>query len=384
MVEKKITKKKPAKKKLVSSSLVKVPDTSDQLAVLLKDVGQLGFLSDKAEAVIVPSVFPGFNRASRVGGAPLQCMILLHGPSKGGKTAFAMGLVLSFQRAGHLVFYVDAEGTLDRKWFQQSGIRPELLPYDIPDTYEIAEQKIDKMIRNFIEGRKKKKIDPSQGLLIVIDSITKLAPESELAKAKEIGKGYPLRALMNAIWLDKLTPVVAKHPILFLMIAHEKKAIDSKNPKFPEYKAKGGDALTFDSSMVVRVDSSAKLKKKMKGKDRSIVIGQLHRGRVTKNKLGIVAEQFMFVMSNGKGPAPIGFDLAAEVLEEAKLREGIKCHLVRKSGAIWEYPLFPDGVVKGDGNCARYLRQNPPVLASIVAHLNKTAIDAVIKVEDDD
>ncbi len=379
---KKLPKKKPAKAKPKPVERSReIPDTSDQLAVLLKDVGDVKFLSTKEEASIVRTIFPGFNRASRVSGIPLNCMTLIHGPSKGGKTAFAMGMVLSFQQAGHLVFYIDAEGTLAKGWFEKCGGRPELLPYDVPDTYEQAVDRVNKLIKNFEKGREKGTIDKSQGLLIVVDSITKLTPEKELEKLGEVGKGYPLSALFNTVWLDKLTPKVTKLPIQFMMIAHEKRVLDSRSP-VPVYKAKGGDSLIYDPSMVVRIDSAKKLKRKVK--DGSVVIGQEHRGIVTKNKLGILAEQFVFVMSNGKGFCPIGFDLAREVMEEAKLRDGVKCHLTRKTGAVWHFPTFPDGKIKGDENCARFLGKNPDVLVQIVAHLDDTAIDAVVTVDDDD
>jgi hypothetical protein len=95
---KKIPKKKPAKRKpKLRLADREIPDTSDQLAVLLKDVDGVRFLSSKEEASIVRTIFPGFNRASRVGGIPLNCMTLVHGPSKGGKTAFAVGMLTTFQ-----------------------------------------------------------------------------------------------------------------------------------------------------------------------------------------------------------------------------------------------------------------------------------------------
>jgi hypothetical protein len=243
-------------------------------------------------------------------------------------------------------------------------------------------KRIDKLIKNFEKGREKGLFDESQGLLIVIDSITKLTPENELKKLGEIGKGYPLSALFNTVWLDKLTPRITKLPIQFMMIAHEKRELDSDS-RFKVFKPKGGDSLVFDASMVVRIDSAKMLKKKIADK-KYITIGQEHRGVVTKNKLGIMAEQFVFVMSNGKGAAPIGFDLVREVMREAELRDGVKCHLVRKTGAKWRFPTFPNGEIKGDDKCARFLQKNPQVLGEIVAHLDDTAIDAVVRVDDDD
>lgn len=362
---------------------VGIPDTSDQLSVLLHGVDGVSLLSDKIEQDVVSTIFPGFNRASRVAGAPLGRMILVSGPSRGGKTAFAGGIVKSFQIGGHLCHYEDAEGTLTEKWYAQCGINTKLLPYGIPETYEESVKRVDQLIKNFRKGRDKGTIDESQGLLIVIDSITKLAPKKELEKV-DVGKTFPLRALLNTIWLDKLTPIIVKLPILFMMIAHEKQVIDEKS-NFKMFKPKGGDALIFDSSMMVHVDKAKKLTvtRTKGGKKTSTMIGQQHRARVMKNKLGIVSEEFYFVMSNGKGSTPIGFDLAREVMHEARLRDGMNSPLVYRS-PLWKHKVFPGGQIKGEPKTAAFLRRNPEVLTSIVDALNATAIEAVVRVVDDE
>jgi len=390
-MKKKIPKKKvrPVAVQVGDTVMTTMPDTSEQLAVLLDGVKDVGLLSDKVEQDVVQTIFTGFNRASRVAGAPLGCMVLVHGPSRGGKTAFAGGLVLSFQRSGHLAYYVDSETTLSKKWYEQCEIATHLLPYDRPDSYEEAANKIDKVITNFKNGREKGTIDESQGLLIVIDSITKLTPKKELEKAAsgEVGKTFPLRALFNSIWLDKLTPVVAKLPILFLMIAHEKRVMetDPKMAKFKRFKPKGGDALIYDTSMIVHVDTAKKLNvtRTKGGKKITTMIGQQHRAKVTKNKLGIVSEEFYFVMSNGKGSTPIGFDLAKDVMHEVRVRDGIVCPLVYRS-PYWKCEAFPDGKIKGENKTAAFLRRNPKVLRDIVDQLNETAIEAVVRVVDDE
>lgn len=368
---------------MTEPKLVAIPDTSSQLAVLLDGVKGVGLLHDKVEQDVVRTIFPGFNRASRVAGAPLGCIVLVHGPSRGGKTAFAGGLVKSFQLGGHLCHYEDAEGTLSESWFSQCEIDTKLLPYGIPETYEESVKRVDKLIKNFRQGRERGTIHESQGLLIVIDSITKLAPAKELEKA-DIGKTFPLRALLNTVWLDRLTPVIVKLPILFLMIAHEKQVIDERS-NFKKFKPKGGDALIFDSSMIVHVDTAKKLTvtRTKAGKKTSTAIGQQHRAKVTKNKLGIVSEEFYFVMANGKGSAPIGFDLSREVMHEVRLREGVACPLVYRS-PYWKCDAFPGGKIKGEGKTAGFLRRNPEVLAGIVEELNATAIEAVVRVVDDE
>jgi hypothetical protein len=199
-----------------------------------------------------------------------------------------------------------------------------------------------------------------------------------------VGKGYPLRAIMNSVWLDKLTPIIGSLPICWVMIAHEKVKIDADQWDL-DYNVKGGKSLYYDSSLVVRVDVQRSLKMAMKvgDKEKKIEIGRLHNCVVEKSKVGICHEKFNFVVSNGKGGMPIGFDIVLELLEEAKLR-GDMSALVRKSGAVWKHEAFPDGRIKGDGNVASFLRENIDVLETVIRDMNRTAIDAIVSVDEVD
>jgi len=360
--------KKPESATLPS---VEIPDVRSDLDVLLKGTG-VKLLVDKAPRVVVPTIFPGFNRATRVGGLPsgIYCVT---GPSGEGKTALGLGLIQSFQRQGHLCHFEDAEGTLDKDFAQICDVDLDQLPYEIPETYEESHDRIAKLIKNFRNGRKSGDIHSDRCLFIVLDSITKLTPESELTK-KEIKKAYPLRALMNTLWLDKLTPVIAKEPIFFLMFAHEKEVIDEKsNVKIKKHK--GGDALRYDSTLFIRVDIVKSLRAEIDGEKHTI--GDLHRVIVQKNKVGIKKEQFFFVMSNGKGGTPVGFDVVRGIMEEAKLR-GKNSPIVRASGGLWKHKGLPDGSIKFDSKFLAYVSKRPGLIDQMIEDLNETAMEAIV------
>lgn len=375
---KKIGKRRPANPATAALPDSEIPDLRQDLHSLLKGVGDVATLADKKETQIIPTIFTGLNRATRCGGLPVGRVITVSGPSGEGKTAFALGIALSFQRQGHFAHYVDAEGTLHKIWtIRDLGVNGEMLGYHIPLTYEETVKSIDKIIKNFTKMRDAMEINKSQALLIIVDSLTKLTPEKELEKLSEIGKGYPLRALFNTFWLDKLTPVLAKLPILFVILAHEKLMIDDQSPR-KRYKTKGGDALFYDASMFFRIHTSKTLRKEIEGK--RVEIGQLHDCMLEKNKLGIKREMFRFVMSNGKGGTPIGFDLAREVLEEAQLR-GDNSPLIRKTGGVWHYDGFPEGKIKGDEIVVRFLSKNKLILNELIAELNEGSMGAVVAQE---
>lgn len=350
---------------------MKLP-SNDVLKELLKG-SQIPSLAEKPDISIIPTNFVGFNRATRVGGVPLSCVMLVYGPSKGGKTAFVLGLVKTFQQLGHSALYIDAEHTLDKNWAQACNVDLSL-PYERPITYQIARTKIHKVLDNFMTGKDKNKFPSDHALIIIVDSLNKLVPEQE-AKKKDLDKAFPLRALFNTIWLDQITPIIHKYPILLVLIAHEKQKIDAEKWEDSK-KIKGGSAIYYDSSLVVRIYSRKPIRQASLHSSEKVEVGILHEGYVEKNKLGICHEKFNFIMSTGRGSTPIGFDLVREVMEEAKLR-GINSPLVRKSGGIWHCQDFCDGPIKGDPKLRAYLRQEPEILQIIVDKLNESALGIV-------
>lgn len=356
-----------------------IPDIREELSILGKGIGSIR-LSQKKDSVIVPTILPGFNRAIRTGGAPTSCMTLIHGPSKSGKTALCLGFARSFQLQGHFVVYVDAEHSLDKKFATECGVDDDQMELILPRTYEETTERVEKLINNFEEGRKKKRISKNRCLLLVVDSINKLVPEDELAKMAEVGKGYPLRALMNTVWLDRLTPIVASLPILFVALAHEKTKIDAKNFE-KKYTVKGGVSLIYDSTVVVRVKNVGIKKRSINGV--SSTVAQICEGTIEKNKVGIAADRFRFVMGQGRGGYPIGFDYCEQILEEAKLR-GANSPIAKGSDNTWRHDLLPDGKIKGDAKFVDWLRKNPRVTNELIEELNETAIEAVVSEDSGD
>src|SRR5690606_8630504 len=59
----------------------------------------------------VPTIFPQYDAAVRVGGHPISRFTLIHGPSNEGKTVFTQGLGRSFLERGHFFALADAERT---------------------------------------------------------------------------------------------------------------------------------------------------------------------------------------------------------------------------------------------------------------------------------
>lgn len=283
----------------------------------------------------VRTIFPDFNRAIRVGGLPVRRIHTVHGPTHGGKTAFIGGLLRSFVDAGHVAAYVDAEHATPRDFFDELFGRPtEEVPNLLAERSEGYEETIDK-IDSFLKWmRGKRQDDPNLASIVVVDSINKLVPKRELEKLRKEGgealdKGWGrLRAAFNQAWLDHLTPRLAAAECAMVIIAQERDEQEQGWGYQEEFKVKGGAALLFDASCVIRISKSTPIRD---GADKdSPIVGFKHRARIWKSKVGHMDGRFtdcVFHLSNGV-LAPAGFDLARDALYV-----GANLEVVKASGS---------------------------------------------------
>lgn len=330
----------------------------------------------------VPTIFPSFNRALQLGGAPVNATYTIHGPPAGGKTALAIGIANSFVLQSHAAAYIEAEHALSKKWAARLRTRMDGILFNQPDNFEEAIDQVDKWISNFRKSKKAGNIPEDRAFCIVIDTIHKMPPKQELAKlrsenksagAENMNKGWGrYRANMITSWIDSLTPKVGKNDIAFLMLAHEReKARDDKESYWDDdYTVKGGRVLIEQAMVRLRVTAAEKLFDK-KG-NRKIFIGRKHLILVAKNKVGYPYDIANMYIGNGRGSMPLGFDLGQEAFEEAKSR-----NLLEQAGA---YYTMPDGEsLHGAPAAIQYLRENEDVYEDLFDLLNDT-----IEIRDND
>lgn len=283
----------------------------------------------------ISTIFPDFDRASRIGGLPLRRIITVHGPTHEGKTALIAGFLKSFIDANHMAAYVDAEHATDLKFFdsllgRQTSTIPNFLGQR-PTTYEETVDAADEFLTWMVSERKarfgkytKAPVPEHENLagLLVVDSLNKLQPESEMARIKKDGgdaldKGFGRqRANMNQAWLDHIVPRLGQAETAFVLIVQERDAEDLKPWERPTLK--GGRASSFDASLIVRVTKVAAVSRGEKAERE--VYGFKHQARIWKSKVGTMdtdhSDSF-FYMSNGK-LVPSGFDTARDAVEVAK------------------------------------------------------------------
>ena len=333
--------------------------------------------------------FLGFNRAARVGGIPIDRVTVVSGATHGGKTLYLLGLLYSFLEAGHIAAFIDAEGTTPQEFAAELMGDIKRMPRFIAPpgvlTFERAIDAVSDLVDGLAKHRAK---EPNLCGIVVVDSVTKLAPKGELDKVKkkhaeELTKGHHGRGRASVIqsWLDNLTPRLRGSNLAVVLVAQERDlGIDEggKRPAGvadgtdwlePGVKMKGGKSLEFDSSLLVRVTKSEPVLLDPTDK-RSAIVGWKHRVRIRKSKVahmdGYFSESF-FHVSNGAGDTPAGFDVARDALEV-----GTDVGVVKLDGAWYKWAPRSGGAMKkwqGGRAALSYLSKHPDALAALASEV---------------
>lgn len=338
--------KKSSSKNAIERDAIAEPEAKGNPAAdLPKGWGQADDVLDRVEAV--PTRFEDFNRATRVGGLPIRRFHTVHGPTHGGKTAFVGGLVDSFVSQEHVGAYVDAEHATPNEFFEELFGRPlKAVPNFMamrPDSYEDTIDSVDSFLAWMGERRKS---DPKLASILVVDSINKLVPKSELARLRKDGgdamnKGWGrLRAAMNQAWLDHLIPLLGKAACAMVVIAQERDNA-SEDWGANDFQVKGGAALLFDASMLIRVSKGAAVRKsKASGEggdykeETNPTYGFRHTVRVWKSKVSHMDSKHTdaaFHLSNGK-LVPAGFDVGRDLFYV-----GVKLGVIEAAGSWYSF-----------------------------------------------
>jgi RecA/RadA recombinase len=326
----------------------------------------------------VPTIFPQFDHATKVGGFPLERITLVHGPSGEGKTSFTLGLVCSFLRRNHLALFVDAERTTPWPWVVTSLGEHATSPLFFarrPTTYEQVVTEVREFCATLRKQRDAGKVHEDTSALIVIDSIRKLVPEDQWKKILQLGKdkgdgkvkdrSAQIKAAMNAAWCDELIPLLEQSSAGMVIIARETEDPDANARSRmygTNYKVGGGKALYYDASLDVRVERQKYVVKEVKEGLRPLVYGERHRITIKKSKVAGKEDKTTicyFHTSNGT-LTPEGFDRARDVVELAK-RFGI---VKGESWISWRSSRW-----QGEHAAVRKLSSSPEILDALEAEV---------------
>lgn len=287
------------------------------------------------------------NRAFRIGGIPTGQIGICHGPSQGGKTILGTEILRAAVATGGFGLLCDTERrSNDIDWFaalhgQQVVESIYRWPEgDEPSTYQSCVEKVEKARAIFRKLKTDKDLPAEAVFAFVVDSIDRLVPEEELEDFQKNGikgRGYPLRAMMHGLWMDKLVNTLRKDEVA-VFVVREGTKLDAGQYE-AKWKMRGGKALQFDSGWIVRVgsgdegtSSNKSVQVAMPGSDTKVKIGERHdlwiRKSSTSNRLG--QRGCFFIGAGISEEMPMGFDRAREIREEALLRG-----VLVKRGSEW-------------------------------------------------
>lgn len=304
--------------------------------------------------VSVPSIFCQLNAATRVNGWPTQRITLVHGPSNNGKTSLAIGLGLSFLRAGHFYFHVDAEMTTPEPWLVELMGKQSENPFFRalrPTSYEQTADRVRSAAEMLAEKREKGQLPDGIGGLFVVDSIQRLVPKRLMKKLEEEGgldgmegRGAQYQAALNSQWMRELVPLLYHTGSSLLLIGRESENTKAKSQYDRQWKLTGGMAPQYDSSLTARVTRSWV-------KRGDSVVGEQHTVEIHKTKIGgrdDKATRCHFHVSNGK-LAPAGYDRARDLYGLALVagvfaKDGKVLHDTRTGEVVGDENTFVVGV----------------------------------------
>lgn len=329
----------------------------------------------------VPTIFPQFDEAVRVGGLPLERVVLVHGPSNEGKTAFVLGLGLSFLQRGHYFNFIDAERTTPSTWikklYRDFMVHPGFRGF-IPETYEETVDHVRNFCNGIAKGRDSGDLDADTTGLVVVDSIRKLTPKNLLknlleGEASKGGKGKKkpkgidgyggraaqYKAALNAQWMDDLCVLVTKTKTTIVIISRESENPDADPFYGEDFKVQGGGALFYESGIAVRVLREEK-PIRLGEKDGYRMVGERHRLVIRKTKVASKESKnpvAHFHTSNGV-LVPEGYDRARDLIEL-----GLDLDVLQISGSHFKWGRR--GLGQGEHAAVKKLHADPELCDSL-------------------
>lgn len=189
-------------------------------------------------ALMSGSIFGGYPNTRSVG---------IAGDSGTGKTFLCLNAVRELQKKNYVVFYIDTEGALDTKDFENFGVDLNLLKYVRLGLISEVKFFINDVIKTAEEA-------PGLKLAIFVDSLGMLETDKEAAdtdkgkSANDMGlRAKELRSLFKSFTLE-----LSNLKIPFIFTNHTGASMDQYTPK----KQSGGEGPQYAASVVLMLSKA--------------------------------------------------------------------------------------------------------------------------------
>lgn len=283
----------------------------------------------------------GLDIALGIGGLPVGRIVEMIGQESSGKTTLALHCIAEAQKKGGKCAFIDAEHALDGYYAKNLGVNLEDLIIAQPDYGEQALSIAETLV--------------SSGAInmVVIDSVAALTPKKEIEG--DMGdSSIGLQARMMSQALRKLVATVNRNNCILIFINQWREKIgvmfgDSRVPT-------GGNALKFYASVRLEITRSVTKENSVINKETELVMGNLTKVKVLKNKVAPPFRTCEFDIMYGKGIAK-----ESELIDLA-----LSNKVMEKSGAWF---LYKETKIQGRDKFEEFLIENPNVAEEIKVKL---------------
>lgn len=211
-----------------------------------------------------------FKLATGGEGFPCGHVTQIIGKPDSGKTTLMMEGMVSCQKLGGMVFLLDSEHKFSMSRFKLMGGKPEEIMVIQTNTLEEAWDGFEKILEEVKSLREEGITSP---MMLAWDSVAASVPESIMTS--EAGDSHmSVEAKMNNKNIRRLRQSIEKSELACVFINHYYMTV-AKPFQQSELVIKGGEELTFLSTLIIRTQQGEKIERTILGEKQKI-------GRVTK------------------------------------------------------------------------------------------------------
>jgi RecA/RadA recombinase len=209
---------------------------------------------------------PFFKLATGGDGFPCGHVTQVIGKPDSGKTTLMIEGMVSCQKMGGVVYLIDSEHKFSMGRFKLMGGKPEDVMVIQTNTLEEAWDSIEKILNEISTLREEGITAP---MMMCWDSVASSVPESILTS--ESGDAHvAVEAKLNNKNIRRLKQLIEKTETACVFINHYYMTQPKNKYEQSELIIKGGEEITFLSTLIIRTKQGAKITRTVLGEDQQI------------------------------------------------------------------------------------------------------------------
>jgi len=209
---------------------------------------------------------PFFKLGTGGEGFPCGHITQIIGKPDSGKSTLAMEGIVSCQKLGGIVFLIDSEHKFSMGRLALMGGKPTEVLVTPTDTLEEAWDALEKILAEVQTLREEGVKAP---IMLVWDSVAASVPES-IMQGEAGDAHFAVEAKLNNKNIRRLRQSIDKGELACVFINHYYMTNPKTKYEQPELIIKGGEELTFFSTLILRTKQGAKITRTVLGEEQQI------------------------------------------------------------------------------------------------------------------